>query len=66
MPYWKCGIMPWKRMKGPWKGPPPSFPILELINHRLYDGLRDNPRFQVLLARQKQIYEERRAKFGNL
>ena len=43
-----------------------ELPYLELVNLRLYDGLRDNPRFQALLARQKQIYEERLVKFGDL
>jgi serine/threonine-protein kinase len=43
-----------------------ELPYLELVNLRLYDGLRDNPRFQALLAKRKPIYEERLVKFGDL
>jgi TolB-like protein/Flp pilus assembly protein TadD/predicted Ser/Thr protein kinase len=43
-----------------------DLPYLELLNMRLYDGLRDFPRFQALLAGQKRIHEERLAKFGDL
>jgi tetratricopeptide (TPR) repeat protein len=43
-----------------------ALPYLELVNLRLYDGLRDLPRFQALLARQRKVYEERQAKYGDL
>jgi tetratricopeptide (TPR) repeat protein len=43
-----------------------ELPYLELVNLRLYDGLRDNPRFQALLSSRKRVYEERLAKFGDL
>jgi tetratricopeptide (TPR) repeat protein len=43
-----------------------DLPFLELANLRLYDVLREHPRFQTLLASQKSIYEARLAKYGDL
>ncbi len=41
-----------------------SYPYL--INNHCYDGLRDNPRFQEILKKQKKTHEERKSKYGDL
>jgi TolB-like protein/Tfp pilus assembly protein PilF len=38
----------------------------DLLHNRFYDTLRDDPRFQSILAAQKALYEERLKKYGNL
>jgi tetratricopeptide (TPR) repeat protein len=39
---------------------------LRLNNHILYDFLRPDPRFQEILAKHKELYEENLAKYGDI
>jgi len=43
-----------------------AYGYLYLINNPLYDNLRDDPRFQKIVADAKEIYEERLRKYGDL
>jgi tetratricopeptide (TPR) repeat protein len=45
-------------------GDPYSY--LALINNPLYESLRDDPRFQEIVKKQKEVYEERIKKYGDL
>ncbi len=45
-------------------GDPYSY--LALINDPLYDRLRDDPRFQEIVKKQKKVYEKRLKKYGDL
>jgi serine/threonine protein kinase/Flp pilus assembly protein TadD len=42
------------------------YSYLSLINNPLYNNLRSDPRFQEIIKSQKQIYEERLKKYGDL
>ncbi len=43
-----------------------AYNYLYLINNPHYDNLRDDPRFQKIVANAKEIYEERLEKYGDL
>jgi len=45
---------------------PDSNKYLFLINQPFYDNLRDDPRFQKIVADAKEIYEERLRKYGDM
>jgi TolB-like protein len=39
---------------------------LRLKNHQLYDFLRSDPRFQEILSKHKELYEENLRKYGDI
>jgi len=43
-----------------------SYNYLSLINHRVYDNLRGDPRFEKIVAQAKERYEELSARYGSI
>jgi non-specific serine/threonine protein kinase len=43
-----------------------QYSFLPLLNNHIYDSLRDDPQFEMILDTQKQKYEDRLEKYGDL
>jgi hypothetical protein len=43
-----------------------QYSYLPLLNNHIYDNLRDDPQFEKIIEIQKQKYEDRLKKYGDL